>query len=157
MATNIPERRVSNPTPPETAMPATMTATAANLEQARRYIDALARGETGDALAAFFTPDAVVIEFPNRFTPAGARRELPQLREAAERGQRYVRDQEWRILSELADGDRVALELDWAGTIAVDVGPLAAGTRMRAHVAVFLEFRDGRIAAQRHYDCYEPF
>jgi ketosteroid isomerase-like protein len=28
---------------------------------------------------------------------------------------------------------------------------------MRAHIAAFLEFRDGRIVAQRNYDCYEPF
>jgi ketosteroid isomerase-like protein len=28
---------------------------------------------------------------------------------------------------------------------------------MRAHIAAFLEFRDGKIVAQRNYDCYEPF
>jgi len=26
---------------------------------------------------------------------------------------------------------------------------------LRAHIAAFLEFRDGRIIAQRNYDCYE--
>jgi ketosteroid isomerase-like protein len=26
---------------------------------------------------------------------------------------------------------------------------------LRAHLGVFLEFRDGRIVAQRNYDCYE--
>jgi ketosteroid isomerase-like protein len=134
-----------------------MPVTASNLEHARRYIDALAAGATGDALAGFFTPDVVVTELPNRFTPTGARRALPELLAGAERGRRFMRDQAWRLLSAVAEGDRVALELDWAATVAVDAGALAAGTRMRAHVAVFLDYRDGRIAAQRHYDCYEPF
>jgi len=34
---------------------------------------------------------------------------------------------------------------------------LPAGGTMRAHVAIFLEFRNGKIVAQRHYDCYEPW
>src|SRR5690349_12528280 len=118
--------------------------TTTTLDEAHRYVAALAAGATGDALADFFTPDAVVTELPNRFTPRGARRDLPELRAAAERGQRYVRDQDWRVLSAVAEGDRVALELDWAGTVAEDVGALAAGTRMRAHVAIFLDYRDGR-------------
>jgi ketosteroid isomerase-like protein len=28
---------------------------------------------------------------------------------------------------------------------------------MRAHFAVFIELRDGKIAEQRNYDCFEPF
>jgi len=153
MLTDIPDPPVSNPLPQATTMPATVD----HLDHAHRYVAALAAGVTGDALADFFTPDAVVTELPNRFTPHGARRELPEILAGAERGQRYVRDQAWRVLSAVAEGDRVAMELDWAGTVAEDVGALAAGTRMRAHVAIFLDYRGGKIAAQRHYDCYEPF
>ena len=34
---------------------------------------------------------------------------------------------------------------------------LAAGSEMRAFVAMFLTFRDGEIVSQRNYDCYLPF
>ena len=34
---------------------------------------------------------------------------------------------------------------------------LAAGQDMRVSSAMFLELRDGRIVAQRNYDCFEPF
>jgi hypothetical protein len=33
---------------------------------------------------------------------------------------------------------------------------LAPGTGMKASIATFLMFRDGRIVAQRNYDCYPP-
>jgi ketosteroid isomerase-like protein len=28
---------------------------------------------------------------------------------------------------------------------------------LRDHVAVFLQFRDGRVSQQRHYDCFEAW
>jgi hypothetical protein len=38
---------------------------AGNLEIARKYLQALERGETGAALGSFFAPDVVLEEFPN--------------------------------------------------------------------------------------------
>jgi ketosteroid isomerase-like protein len=36
-----------------------------NLEIARRYLQALERGDTGEELSRFFAPDVVLEEFPN--------------------------------------------------------------------------------------------
>ncbi|MGC2769335.1 MAG: hypothetical protein WB607_27800 [Candidatus Acidiferrum sp.] len=46
--------------------------------------------------------------------------------------------------------------LNWTGVLAVAVMGLAPGTGMKAFIATFLTFRDGRIVAQRNYDCYPP-
>jgi hypothetical protein len=54
------------------------------------------------------------------------------------------------------EGDWVALEMDWIGIIAVQIQNLPPDSEMRDHAAVFLQFRDGRVARQRHYDCFEP-
>lgn len=54
-------------------------------------------------------------------------------------------------------GDTVILECLWVGTLGVPIGALGVGGEMRAHFAVFLEFRDGKIVRQRNYDCFEPF
>lgn len=114
-------------------------------------------GATGDALAAFFTDDVVQEEFPNRLVPAGARRDLAAILEGAVRGQSVLTGQRFDIQSETADGDRVVLEVVWAGTLAIPIGSVAPGGDLRARFAVFLDFRDGRIAAQRNYDCFDPF
>jgi hypothetical protein len=50
-------------------------------------------------------------------------------------------------------GDEVAVELEWtgvAGVLAVPVLGLSAGSEMKAFVAMFLTFRDGRIVSQRN-------
>jgi ketosteroid isomerase-like protein len=127
------------------------------LELTRRYFAALEAGATGEVLAAFYAPEVVQEEFPNRLTPQGARRDLTAILDAAARGQRVMASQRYEILHAVADGDRVAVEFRWSGTLAVAVASLAAGAAMRGRFACFLEFRDGRIVAQRNYDCFEPW
>jgi ketosteroid isomerase-like protein len=127
------------------------------MELVRRYFAALEGGVTGEALAAFYGPDVVQEEFPNRFTPQGARRDLAGILAAAERGREVMASQRYEVLHAVADGDRVAVEFRWSGTLAVPAGTLPAGAEMRGRFACFLEFRDGRIVAQRNYDCFEPW
>jgi ketosteroid isomerase-like protein len=129
----------------------------ANLQAARRYLAAIESGATGDALAAFFTDDVVQEEFPNRLVPTGARRDLAAILEGAVRGQSVLTGQRFDIQTETADGDRVVLEVVWTGTLAIPLGSVAPGGELRARFAVFLDYRDGRIAAQRNYDCFDPF
>jgi ketosteroid isomerase-like protein len=128
-----------------------------NLETARAYLAAIEGGATGEALARWFTDDVVQEEFPNRLVPAGARRGLSELLEGAERGQKVMQAQRYEVLSAIASGERVALEVQWTGTVAIPLGSLPAGGQMRARFGVFLDFRDGRIAAQRNYDCFDPW
>ena len=127
-----------------------------NVELAKRYLEAIEAGATGDELADFFAPDAVQEEFPNRLVPMGARRDLTAILDAAARGRAAMAGQSFRILHAVADGDQVALEIEWVGTTAIPIGDLPAGGEMRARFGVFLEYRDGKIAAQRNYDCFEP-
>ena len=128
-----------------------------NLETARRYLDAVGRGVAFDELATFFTFDVVQEEFPNRITPNGARRDLAAIREAADRGRAAMRGQRYDVLSAVANGATVALEVKWTGTLAVPFGTLRPGDEMTARLAMFLEFRDGKIARQRNYDCFDPW
>lgn len=128
-----------------------------NLEHARRYLAALEGGATGDALAAFFTADVVQEEFPNRLIPTGARRDLAALLDGAVRGQKVMLAQRFEVLNALASGDQVAVELQWIGTVAVPLGSLPVGGQMRARFAIFLVYRDGKIARQHNYDCFDPW
>jgi ketosteroid isomerase-like protein len=128
-----------------------------NLEIARDYLRAIEKGATGDALTRFFAPDVTHEEFPNRLSPRGSRNDLAAMLMGAERGQKVVSSQHYEIQREMESGNRVALEVIWTGTLAVPMATLAAGAEMRAHFAVFLDFRDGQIAAQRNYDCFDPW
>ena len=129
----------------------------ANLALALDYMASLENGATPELLERVFTPDVVQEEFPNRLMPNGARRGMSEMMEGARRGKQVMTVQRFEVLSSMASGDRVALEVQWTGTLAIPLGSLAAGDEMRARFGVFLDFRDGRIAAQRNYDCFDPF
>jgi ketosteroid isomerase-like protein len=134
-----------------------MSDPASNLAVARRYLQAIERGVTGPGLGEFFAPDVVFEVFPNRLQPQGDRQDLKAALEGADRGKKAMASQIYKIMHEMADGDRVAVGVEWVGTLAVPFGSIPAGGQMRALFAVFLEFREGRIARQRKYDCFEPW
>jgi ketosteroid isomerase-like protein len=128
-----------------------------NLETARRYFETIEKSVSSEEMTAFFAPDVIQIEFPNRLVVNGAQRDLAQLREASERGRKIVESQRFEMRNALASGNQVALEVEWTATLKVRVGAIPAGGQMRAHFGVFLDFRDGKIAAQRNYDCFDPW
>jgi len=128
-----------------------------NLNKAQHYLTALERGVGRDELAQFFTADVQQEEFPNRLTPNGATRDLSALLNGNERGKKLMTSQRYEITNALESGDQVVLEVRWTGTLAQDVGTVPAGGQMQAHFAVFLQFREGKIAAQRNYDCFDPW
>lgn len=128
----------------------------ANAEIAIRYHEAVAAGAVRDELARFFHHEAVHHQLPNLLFPHGLRRDLSALLAAAEQGRDLLVHQEFEVINAVVQGDRVALEARWSGTLAVPMGELPTGHVLRAHIAAFLDFRDGRILAQRNYDCYEP-
>jgi ketosteroid isomerase-like protein len=134
----------------------TMTATD-NLAIARKYLEAVENGLEGGALADFFTKDVVQEEFPNRLSPIGAHRDLGAILDAAKKGKKTLRAQKFDVLNSIVDGDNVALEVFWCGLLAVPVDTLPADTEMRAHISIWLEFRDGKISRQRNYDSFDPW
>jgi ketosteroid isomerase-like protein len=128
-----------------------------NRQLVRSYLSALGSGAVGDALSKFFAPDAVQIEYPNRLNPKGGRSDLVTILLRAEQGQKLMTRQTYEIRSEVAEGSHVAVEAIWTGTLAVPVGTLAPGSTIQAHFAIHFEMRDGLIAVQRNYDCFDPW
>jgi ketosteroid isomerase-like protein len=127
------------------------------LAAALAYLEAVAAGATGEALARFLAPDIEQIELPNRLVAGGARHDLSAMLAGAERGQRAVTGQRYDVVHAMVCGDRVALEVAWSATLRVPLGTLTPGDTLRAHLALFLEIEGGRVVRQRNYDCYEPF
>lgn len=135
-----------------------MTEEQTNLEAVQDFFAAVRNGASPEDTGRFYCEDVVQEEFPNAFLPTGARRGLKELQEAAARGRKVMSSQTYEILSAVARGNMVIVEAAWSGTLAVPLGEKApAGTVMRARFAQFFEFRDGRIAAQRNYDCFYPW
>ena len=128
-----------------------------NLATARRYLETIESGTVGDDLASFLCSDIEHVELPNRLTPNGKRNDLAGMLESARQGQAVLQRQHYDVRTAIASGDTVMLEVRWTGTLARRVGTLAPGQEMRAFFVVVLEFREGRIARQRNYDCFEPF
>lgn len=128
-----------------------------NILLVREYLQALADGEAGESLGRFFTEDAVQIELPNKLNPAGGRSDLATMKKRSEEGKHILKRQRYTLKSAVADGDNMAVEAEWVGVLAIPLGNLPEGYEMKAHFAMFFEFKNGRIAVQRNYDCFEPW
>ena len=77
--------------------------------------------------------------------------------EAFEKGRKLLSSQSYEVSSCVAEGDSVSIEVLWTGTLALAFGTLSVGSQMRAHSAMFFQFKDGKIVSQRNYDCFEPW
>ena len=82
---------------------------------------------------------------------------LAEMAESFAKGRRLLARQTYEIRNEVVAANKVALEVLWTGLLAVPLGALPAGSQMRAHFAMFLDFEDGKIISQRNYDCFDPW
>lgn len=128
-----------------------------NIDLVRTYLSALQNGEAGEALRKFFTDDVLQIEMPNQFNKHGQKSNLEHILQRSLQGLEVLQRQTYEIVSEMAQGDRVAIEARWTGVLAIAFGSMAAGTEMKASFAIFFHFHEGRIALQRNYDCFDPW
>jgi len=128
-----------------------------NFARTHQYLQAVASLGPFENVADFYAPDIVIQEFPNRIAPQGRIRRAAELRAAYEQGCKILQSQIYAAHRILEAGDEIVAELEWTGILAVPVMNLPAGSEMRAFVAMFLTFRNGKIVSQRNYDCYSPF
>jgi len=130
---------------------------APHLRLVRDYLRAIEDEADEARLAGFFTPDVVQREYPNRLVERGAVRDLAALLAGSRKGRAVVQNQRYVVKSALVQGERVALEVTWSARLKVALGKLSAGDTMTAESAMFFRIRDGRLAEQHNFDCFEPF
>lgn len=134
-----------------------MTTTERNIEIVRKYLALIEAGQNNaETLGEIMHPEVQLEVFPNAVTPRGAKSDLKAMAASSELGRKLLTGQRYEIVNVVAAGDTVVAEVVWTGTMAIDAGHLKAGEHLRAHCALILELRDGRIYRQRNYDCYDP-
>jgi ketosteroid isomerase-like protein len=140
-------------TPPSGAAAMTPDPTAV----VERYLAAIAdlRADP-DAFDQLVAPDARFVEHPSLVAPSGRRRDVIAARAGLEHGRALLAEQAIDVLGHVACGDAVVTRAVWTGALAVDAGPLPAGTALRAQCCMVFTVRDGRIVHQENYDCYDP-
>jgi ketosteroid isomerase-like protein len=128
-----------------------------NIDIARRYLALLTDpASTVEQLDAVIAPEIIVEEAPNLIAPRGRTRDYQAIREGFSLGKTLLTEQQYTVDNAVESGNHVILEVRWRGVLARGFGKVPAGAEMRARCAMFLELRDGRLVAQRNYDCYEP-
>ncbi len=126
----------------------------ANIATTHAYLAAVDAFDP-DAAAQHLAPDVVQTEFPHIMTPARKERGLEGVLTGVREAGYFLQSQRTGVTTMLARDDEVAVEAVWAGVLKGELGPLKAGETLRVYAAHFFTFRDGKIAAQRTYNCIE--
>jgi ketosteroid isomerase-like protein len=108
------------------------------------------------ALAALLDPAARFVEHPNLVAPVGRTRDTAAAAAAREDSRALLAGHRFDVHEHIVAGERVVTRATWTGRLAIDAGPWAAGTDLRAECCMVFTVRDGRILRQENYDCYHP-
>jgi ketosteroid isomerase-like protein len=130
-------------------------ATMSTLHLIERYLRAIENGDEA-ALGELLHPEVVQREHPNALNKNGVTYDRAGMLAAFARGKKVMSAQRYVVTNAVVQDARAAVELEWTGTLAIDIGERKAGTTMRAAFGSFFEVRDGRILRQSHYDCFLP-
>src|SRR5262245_44564382 len=104
-----------------------------NVDTVERFLAAFdRRWPTEEELAEVLAPDVRFVERPNLVNPTGTERDAAAMREGLEKGRQLLAWQTYEVRDHVVSGDTVVTRMRWSAEIAVDAGPLAAGTRMSA-------------------------
>jgi ketosteroid isomerase-like protein len=114
------------------------------------------RWPTGEELGEVLAPDAVFVERPNLVNPTGTERDLAGMRDGVEKGRQLLAWQRYEVRDHVASGDVVVTRMRWTAEVAIDAGPLPAGTRMSAWCVAHYRVQAGRIVHIEQHDCYDP-
>lgn len=129
-----------------------------NIDLVKCYVSAVERFDL-DEVESLIDGEMTFEELPNRIRPAGGTDNHEAILAGLVRaGERKVLSSQLYVLGDIVDaGDRVIVEGRWEGTMAVPLGRLHVGDKMIAHLCMIFGIRNGKIAWQRNYDCYEDF
>lgn len=109
----------------------------------RRYLDAYNRKDVAGLVSC--VSDNVVFE---NVSNAGGTMRIEgraAFAELAKQAATMFITREQTIRTAVVEGDRVALEVDWTGIPAIDLGPMKAGERVQMRGASFLTITDGKL------------
>ncbi|MBM4783381.1 MAG: nuclear transport factor 2 family protein [Archangiaceae bacterium] len=128
-----------------------------HLDRYRLFLAALERFDGSDVVGRLWTDDVQFRELPNLLVPAGRVRSRAQALEGLGMAPKVLSAQRYEVRRVVEQGDTLAVELGWTGTLKVPLGKTPAGGALKATFAAFVTFREGLICHQSNFDCYEPF
>jgi len=120
-------------------------------ERAIRRCVELYNRRTAEWVDTCYAVDAEWTELPTPATPRGRGGKRAVLRAAAERALALFPDRQMKIRNLVAQGQQVALELEWSGTAAAAVGSIKPGAMVRLRIASFFTVVDGLITKHTDY------
>ena len=122
-----------------------------------RWLDLVGSLAPAVEVAAMLARDAEFVEHPNVFRPAGSRRDRAGMLAGLDAGRAMLARQSFDDRAhDVLDRTRVFTRATWRGELATAVGAYPVGTRLRADVAMLVEFAGGQVVRQENWDCYHP-
>ncbi|HNP47513.1 MAG TPA: nuclear transport factor 2 family protein [Bacteroidia bacterium] len=123
----------------------------------KNLLSDLAAGKSGEEISVYYHPSIKQIEYPNALNVHGGISDFKTIIDRVNKGKQFVRSQDFDIQREFECGNTVIVEIVWRASFTIPVGNTQAGEEIKAFFALFVEFENEKIIAQRNYDCFPVF
>jgi hypothetical protein len=101
-------------------------------------------------------PEFQVVEYPSLQNPTLRTTGLDERVQRVGEGRKRYSAQHFEVTNQLESELQVAIEGNWSGLLAVDVGPNKKGKSLKGKFCMVFEFKEEQIYRQRSYETVDP-
>lgn len=110
-----------------------------------------------ERISEYISESIIQTEYPNQLNKKGQVSDYSDTLRRLKAAKGIIYDQKYNVRNYMETEDQAVVESLWEGKIVADMGPFKKDQLLTANFCMFFTIENGKIVAQRNYDCFQEF